>query len=53
VETILAETWQKPGNKKVHWDGLDSKNRPVPSGTYYCILTAGAQTARRKLVVVR
>jgi hypothetical protein len=53
VETIIDKKLEKPGKKTVYWDGLDSENRPVPSGIYYCILKAGARTARRKMVVVR
>jgi hypothetical protein len=52
VKTILSEV-KEPGTYSVQWNGLNDGGRQVASGIYLCRLTAGAQTASRKLVLLR
>lgn len=41
------------GPHAVEWNGRDARGRVVPSGVYFCRLTAGKERLSRKLVVAR
>ena len=52
VRTLMARrTW--PGRHLSVWDGRDGAGRPLASGVYLCRLTAGGQTATRRLLLLR
>lgn len=49
----LVARFERPaeaGRQRLFWDGNGSDGRPVPAGLYYARLTAGPDTAVRKLV---
>jgi flagellar hook assembly protein FlgD len=41
------------GEGAVEWDGLDDRGVAVSSSVYYYRLSAGGQSASRKLVLIR
>ncbi len=41
------------GDHRAQWDGADELGRPAPSGLYYYRLSAGDETQRRTLVLMR
>jgi hypothetical protein len=41
------------GSQSVHWDGRDTKARPVASGTYFYRLSIGGKTTSRKMLLLR
>ena len=49
----LVDGKQRAGRYTVRWDGKDNKGRNVASGVYFVRLTAGEDTASRKLVILR
>ncbi|MBD3237282.1 MAG: S8 family serine peptidase, partial [Candidatus Eisenbacteria bacterium] len=49
----LVAKGQRAGSYQVTWDGLADDGRPVPDGVYFAKITAGAQTARAKVVIRR
>lgn len=40
-------------NSSVYWDTRDSTGFPVPSGTYFCVVTFPSEAVRSKIMVVR
>ena len=50
---MLAREAFSPGTHSVNWDGKDAGGQPVPSGVYFCRMTAGEFSATRTLVVSR
>jgi len=53
VVKTLVNSIEKPGMKKVIWDGKDNRGSKVASGVYFYRLETGDKTATRKLVLVR
>ena len=47
----LADGIQQPGRHDLTWARTDSRGQPVPTGIYFCILTADGQRFSRKLVL--
>jgi hypothetical protein len=41
------------GSHRLVWGGIDGHGELVPSGVYFCRLTAGGLTQTRKLVLLR
>lgn len=52
VVTLAAERRQA-GFHAVHWNGVDDSGRAVPSGIYFCRMTAGDFVGILSLVVLR
>jgi Ca-activated chloride channel family protein len=49
----LKDEQQEQGFYSLTWDGLNSYGIPVPSGIYFCILSAGPYRATQKMLMVR
>ena len=49
----LVDGWRSAGRHEVVWDGRDRAGRPVASGVYLYRLTAGGQSAVRKMVLMK
>lgn len=49
----LAQGPLPAGDHVAHWNGRDDAGRPLPSGTYFCHLTAGGATVTQKSVLLR
>lgn len=41
------------GQRQVTWDGRDHRGTAVASGVYFCELTAGKQSVRRKMMLLQ
>jgi hypothetical protein len=52
VRTLFDDE-QAPGAHVIEWNGLDDGGHPVSSGTYFCRLTAGRESAAHKILLVR
>ncbi|MFZ5519420.1 MAG: FlgD immunoglobulin-like domain containing protein [Candidatus Zhuqueibacterota bacterium] len=52
VRTLLSGESQ-PGTRLVHWSGNDEGQRPVSSGEYLAVLTAGRQRIVQKFILLR
>jgi hypothetical protein len=52
VQTICSKEMPS-GKHSVVWDGTNHKGEAVASGVYFYSLSAGRQTATRKMVVLR
>jgi FlgD Ig-like domain len=50
---VLIRGSQPAGNYQVFWDGTDSADRPVPSGTYFYRLRIGDFTATKKMLLLK
>ena len=53
VRTLRDEAWAGPGRFRVVWDGADDQGRPAASGVYLVRLTAGADRASGRVVLLR
>ncbi len=53
VVKTLVNSIEKPGMKKVIWDGKDNRGSKVASGVYFYRLETGDKTATRKLILLR
>jgi hypothetical protein len=42
-----------PGTHALEWNGEDSQGKEAASGVYLCHITAGAQSASRKMIVLK
>jgi hypothetical protein len=42
-----------PGEHRVHWDGLDSSGRSVPTGIYVYELSAGSERFTKKMLLIK
>lgn len=49
----LAATGYRGGRATVTWDGTDDRGAAVPSGVYFCKLTASDQVRVEKLVILK
>ncbi len=49
----LRDGRQEAGLHTVRWDGRDDTGRPVPSGTYFYRVTAGADRATGRMLLVK
>lgn len=49
----LVDRHEEAGEKRVTWNGMNSKGEPVASGVYFFRLEAGAQTIVKKTVLLR
>lgn len=49
----LARGPRAPGAHVEVWDGTDEVGRPVASGVYFCVLTAGDDRARGSILLLR
>jgi len=52
VKTLTAKT-QDAGSYTIIWDGRDNANMRMPSGIFFCRLTAGKFSATEKLILLR
>lgn len=52
VRTLVQESLPM-GDHTARWDGRDDAGRPLPSGAYFCHLTAGGVTVSQKSVLLR
>jgi hypothetical protein len=50
-ELICAE--QTAGMHEISWDGCDQYQTPVPTGIYFCRMTAENETAVNKLILIK
>jgi hypothetical protein len=41
------------GAHAISWNGRDGSGHPVASGAYFCVMTSGARSASRKMLLVR
>lgn len=51
--TTLVDGFKSAGQHSVTWDGRDSQGLAVPSGVYLYRLTAGTETALRKMTLLK
>ncbi len=51
--SILVDETQTAGQHAVEWRGVDATGRAVPSGVYFYRVTAGANQAVRKMVLLK
>ena len=49
----LLQTRQSAGQHSLIWNGLNERNQPVPSGTYFCILQTSQQQFVTKMTLLR
>jgi hypothetical protein len=49
----LVDDWQKAGSHSEAWDGRAGNGEELPSGVYFCCLSAGDFKAARKVVLLR
>jgi hypothetical protein len=42
-----------PGRHRLDWDGLDGGGRALPTGAYFCRLTAGKKSLSRKMLLLK
>lgn len=52
IKTLLAGQLTS-GSHRVAWDGTDDQNRLLPSGLYFCRLTASGKVVTQKMTLVR
>lgn len=52
VKTLLGKTMEA-GRHTLTWEGKDNRGLSVPSGIYFCKLTAGNDSETRKIIVIR
>ncbi len=50
---VLAEGWREAGRYTVFWDGRNDRGDSLPSGVYFCRLTAGGDHQTRPMMLVR
>ena len=50
---ILVDEVLETGHKRFVWTGIDSRNNPVPSGLYFCLIEYKGQTWVKKMIVSR
>lgn len=50
---VLVNENMESGEFETRWDGKDSRGRDVDSGVYFLRMTAGGDTAERKIVLLR
>ncbi len=53
VRTLAADTHLPAGTHSIEWDGDDSSGNRVASGIYFYSLKAGANTAHRKMLLLK
>lgn len=51
--SMLLDERREPGTYSIVWNGTDSHGNAVPSGTYFCRLTAGDFVQTQKMVLIR
>ena len=49
----LVNAVQAPGQHRTLWDGTDDAGKSVGAGAYFYRLTVGAETATRRMLMVR
>jgi hypothetical protein len=49
----LTDGHRETGSYQVRWDGQNDQNQLVPSGIYFCRMTAGQYTSTRKLALIK
>ena len=52
VRTLVSRD-MGPGEHRVHWDGLDSAGRNVPTGIYVYELSAGSDRFTKKMLLIK
>ncbi len=50
---VLVDEYQKPGYKRILWDGKNDKGQMVSSGIYFYQLKAGEQVFTKKMIMVK
>jgi hypothetical protein len=53
VATLVDRERQEAGQHTGMWSGLDSRDRAVPSGVYFSMLTAGKERLSNKMILLR
>ena len=53
IETLVDEVQQQPGSYNVLWTGKDRYGNDVPSGIYYCRMSAGSFVSAKKMLLLR
>ena len=53
VTTLASERAYPAGHHTLHWDGLDSAGRAMPSGVYFYRLETPAGAAARPMLLVK
>src|SRR5207237_8489468 len=48
----LLNGFERAGEHRVNWDGLDNSGRRVSSGLYICRMETGGRTLSRRIVAV-
>jgi hypothetical protein len=49
----LVDQELEQGTRSIAWDGLDSENRPVPSGVYFYRLDTKGYSETKKMVLLK
>jgi len=50
---VLVDEYQKPGYKRILWDGKNGQGQMVSSGIYFYQLKAGEQVFTKKMIMVK
>jgi flagellar hook assembly protein FlgD len=53
IVKILVNEQKAAGVHKIQWDGTNEQRQAVVSGVYFCVITAGPNTAKMKVILLR
>ena len=52
IRTLMDKNMQA-GSHSIHWNGLDNRERALPSGLYFYRIKAGNKTDSRKMILIK
>jgi hypothetical protein len=52
IRTLMDKNMQA-GSHSIHWNGLDNRERALPSGLYFYRIKAGNKTDSRRMILIK